>query len=312
MQPSSTKVSVVVPVYRSEGSLEPLVSRLVALFKNRPGAFEIILVDDASQDNSWHVLEKLKDNFGSTLKIVRLLMNCGQHNALLCGFSLVSGEVVVTMDDDLQNPPEEIPKLLDAIDRGYDLVIGAYATKEQSRFRNFGGRLVDATIRRIFGLPRTFQLTSFRAARRYIVDHACRMSGAFPYVTCMLLASSPKSVNVSVRHDPRLIGCSNYTLKRSVLLAANLLFSYSPYPLYFVAVVCGAAILGSIGYGMLTLYRALHYGTSVPGWASLMVVTLFFHGLIVLCLFVLGIYLARLTQQATGIRSSFTIRDLRE
>jgi glycosyltransferase involved in cell wall biosynthesis len=306
------KVSVVIPVYRSEASLELLVSRLVAVLEVLSRPFEIILVDDGSPDSSWEVLKKLKQSYGPVVKIASLLKNSGQHNALLCGFSLVSGDVVITMDDDLQNPPEEIPKLLEAVERGYDLVIGAYESKEHGRFRNFGGRLVDATIRRIFALPRTFQLTSFRAARRFVVDHACELSGGFPYITCMLLASATKCRNVVVRHDPRMFGHSTYTLRRSVLLVLNLLFSYSPYPLYFVGTVCAAAILASLGYGTMTLYRAAAYGIAVPGWASLMVVTLFFNGLTALCLLVLGVYITRMSRQIISAKPGYSIRDLHE
>jgi len=312
MQNQGSKISVVIPVYRSEQSLGILVPRLIAVFQKIQRELEIILVDDASPDNSWAVLRQLKDEHGKTLKIARLLTNRGQHNAILCGFSLCTADYVVTMDDDLQNPPEEIPKLIEALERGYDLVIGAYDSKKHGTFRNLGGRLIDATIRRIFGLPRGFQLTSFRAAKRVVVASVLQMSAVFPYITCMLLSNSSNYANVAVRHEPRRFGRSNYRLKQSAYLAANLVFSYSSYPLYFVGLLCLAAFLFSTLIGFRTIYRTLVYGAAVPGWASTIVIVSFFNGLILLCLSIFGLYLLRMHQQITRTRVSYTISELYE
>src|SRR5262245_6227229 len=120
------KISVVIPVYNSATSLHILVAGLVTVLEQMEREFEIIFVDDCSPDNSWEVLKKMKEEHGELLKIAKLSTNRGQHNAIVCGFSIVSGDIVITMDDDLQNPPEEIPKLVEAIDRGYDLAIGSY------------------------------------------------------------------------------------------------------------------------------------------------------------------------------------------
>jgi glycosyltransferase involved in cell wall biosynthesis len=312
MPNKGSKVSVVIPVYKSEQSLGILVPRLIAVFQNMGREPEIVLVDDASPDNSWTVLKQLKNQHGKTLKIARLLTNRGQHNAILCGLSLSTADQVVTMDDDLQNPPEEIPKLIEALERGYDLVIGAYASKKHGSLRNLGGRLIDATIRRIFGLPRGFQLTSFRAAKRVVIASVLQMSAVFPYITCMLLSNSSNYANVAVRHEPRQFGRSNYRLKQSLYLAANLVFSYSSYPLYFVGLLCLVAFLFSTLIGFRTIYRTLAYGVAVPGWASTIVIVSFFNGLILLCLSIFGLYLLRLHQQITRTRVSYTISELYE
>jgi len=169
------KISVVIPVFKSERSLPVLVPRLIAALKEMRRDFEIILVDDCSPDLTWQRLKQLRGEHGSALRLAKLLKNSGQHNAILCGLSLVTGEVVVTMDDDLQNPPEEVPKLVEAIDRGFDLAVGAYDSKKHSGPRNAGGRFIDWLQRRIFGLPRDFQLTSFRAFRRVVADNVCQM-----------------------------------------------------------------------------------------------------------------------------------------
>jgi dolichol-phosphate mannosyltransferase/undecaprenyl-phosphate 4-deoxy-4-formamido-L-arabinose transferase len=312
MNASGSLVSIVIPVYRSAESLSILVSRLEASFKQMNRSVELVLVDDASPDDSWAVLKELKSQHGKLLKIARLLTNKGQHNALLCGLSLARGDIVIAMDDDLQNPPEEIPKLLAGIERGYDLVIGAYDSQKHSALRNAGGNFIDWIIRRIFGLPEGFQLTSFRATKRRVVDGALQMGAVFPYVTCMLLSNASNYANASVRHDPRPYGKSNYNLKRNLYLAANLIFSYSSYPLYFVGLLSFLAFAFSILIGVRTIYKALVYGTSVPGWASTVVIVSFFNALILLCLSMFGLYLLRITQQITRTRVSYTVSELYE
>jgi glycosyltransferase involved in cell wall biosynthesis len=302
-------VSIVIPCYRSESSLEELVARLLAVSAQVRREFEIVLVDDRSPDGTWTVLQRLKARHGRPLKIVRLLKNSGQHNALLCGLHLATGDAIVTMDDDLQNPPEEIPKLLAVLDAGYDLAIGAYPRKEHSAARNAGSDLIDRVLRGIFHLPPDFQLTSFRAARRPVVDNVCRMSGVFPYLTAMLLSHASNQANVEVRHEPRRHGESGYTLRRSLALAANLILNYSSWPLYLVGALCGAAFCFSLGFGAWVFVRALLHDTSVPGWASTVVIISFFNALTLLSLYVFGLYLSRLNLQITRTATHFTISE---
>jgi polyisoprenyl-phosphate glycosyltransferase len=306
------QISVVIPVYNSAGSLEVLTERLMAALEALGRSFEVIFVEDCGPDRSWEVLKKLKALYPRRIRITRLLRNSGQHNAILCGFSLCRGEVVVTMDDDLQNPPEEIPKLIQAIDSGYDLAVGAYDSKKHNALRNTSGDLIDSVNRRIFGLPPDFRLTSFRAIRSVVVKNACQMGGVFPYVTSMLLSHTSKCVNVPVRHDPRLIGKSNYNLKRSLLLAANLIFSYSTLPVTVVGWLCAVAFLFSLGFGTFVLISVLARGITVPGWASTMVIVSFFNALILLSLFIFGLYVSRLNQQITRSRVSFTMSELHD
>lgn len=304
-------ISVVVPAYRSHNSLPTLVSRLETVLSKQRQKFEIIIVDDCSPDNTWQTLKKLKNN-RQHLKIIRLLKNCGQHNAILCGFSVANGDIVITMDDDLQNPPEEIPKLLEALDEGYNLAIGAYDSKKHTAGKRLGGRVVDALQKRMFQLPNDFQLTSFRAVRKVVVKNVVAMSGVFPYVTCMLLSHTSSYVNVPVRHEPRPFGMSNYNITRSFRLAFNLLLSYSSYPLYFVGALCLGALGVSTAIGAFVVWRALWGGGSVPGWASTLFTISFFNGLILLALVIHSLYLSRLNQQITRSRVGFTIGEIHD
>jgi glycosyltransferase involved in cell wall biosynthesis len=303
-------ISVVIPAYESRDSLPLLIARLNAVLNRTGQPFEIIVVDDSSADDTWECLKVLKQIYPQ-LKIIRLLRNSGQHNALLCGLSLAKGSIVITMDDDLQNPPEEVPKLIAAIQKGYDLAIGAYDSKQHSPSRNVAGKLIDGVQRRIFHLPSDFQLTSFRAVRKVVVDNVLTMGGAFPYITSMLLSHTSRCVNVPVHHEPRHFGSSNYNLKRSVLLAFNLLLSYSPYPLYLMAALCFGAFSVSIGISTWVLFRSV-IGSTMPGWASTVIAISFFNAWILLALMIHGLYLSRMNQQITRSRVGFTIGELHE
>ncbi len=305
--PDLPKISVVVPVYNSAASLPVLLDRLSTVLSTMGREYQIICVDDCSRDESWSVLQTLKERYGDRLKIIRLLVNSGQHNAILCGFSLVTGDVVVTMDDDLQNPPEELPRLILAAEEGFDLVIGAYDSKKHTRVRNFSGAAIDWLLRRMFDLPAMFQLTSFRAARRSVIDQVNDMGALYPYITAMLLANSSRRQNVQVEHHPRLIGRSHYTMSRSLSLASNLILNYSSYPMLFVAAICLVSMLVFLTAGIVYTYLVATQGTSVPGWASLFLAMSFFNSLTLLCLFVFAMYMSRFHRQLTRTRVGYRI-----
>lgn len=304
-------ITVVVPTFHSVRSLPILVERLEKVLIQMRCSYEVVIVDDCSTDGTWLVLNDLKKN-RSWLKIIRLLRNSGQHNALLCGFSIAKGDVIITMDDDLQNPPEEMPKLISKINEGYDLVIGSYQFKRHEKIRNLAGALIDYLQRRIFGLPKDFQLTSFRAVKRQVITNLVAMNVSFPYITSMLLSQTSSCINVSVRHEPRSFGRSNYNFSRSLRLAFNLLLNYSSYPLYFVVTLSLIALSATFGVGAWVLLTAFAEYSSVPGWASTIIAISFFNGLILLALVVQSLYLSRIAQQLSRSRVGFTIGEMRE
>ena len=253
------RLSVVIPVYRSEETILLLAERLQAVFETCEGGYEIICVDDHSPDETWAALEVWAKQCTS-LRCIKLRRNAGQHNAILCGLTHASGDVVITMDDDLQNPPEEIPKLVQALERGFDVAIGAYESKRHAAVRNVSGGLVDRVQRMMFGLPRSFQLTSFRAIRGDVARAVAVQTSTFPYITSMILAHAGSYVNVPVRHDPRQHGSSNYGLVKSLRLASNLLMAYSVIPLLVAAVACAGVLLASALFAGWVLIRALVEG----------------------------------------------------
>jgi glycosyltransferase involved in cell wall biosynthesis len=304
-----TSISIVVPVYRSSPSLPELVERLIHTLDPLGRPYELVLVDDCSPDDSWAVLERLRTRHGSRVKIASLTRNRGQHNALLCGFSIANGDV--TMDDDLQNPPEEVPRLISAIDEGFDLAIGSYETKQHARSRNAGGQLIDRLILRMFRLPSDFSLTSFRAASGALVRKATEMTGVYPYVTCMLLTNSARPTNVVVRHDARRYGNSNYTMRRSLSLATNLLFSYSTAPVRAVAALGASAVVATTIIAIATLVVAAR-GNTVPGWASTLLLLATSNAITLTCLTILAVYVGRVSRGLSGAQVRFTIREMHD
>lgn len=305
------KVSVAIPVYNSDKTLRQLVPRLVEAVRGMGHAPEIVCVDDRSLDASWAVLQELKAAHPE-LKIARLARNSGQHSAVLCALTLSTGDIVVTMDDDLQHPPEEVPKLVRAVEGGPELVIGAYDGKKHSAFRNLGGRMVDAVLRRIFKLDSSVELTSFRAMSRPLVDRAKATYSAYPYITALLLSHSSSFANVTVRHAPRQEGKSNYNLVKSLKLAATLVFTYSSYPALFITALCALVFVLLLAYSLFILHMAIFSGTTMPGWASTILAVTFLNALVLLGLALLSFYISRMYLQITGLRSAFSIERIVE
>src|SRR2546427_4118639 len=236
-------VSVVIPVYRSAATLHTLVKRLFVVLSNTRKSFEIIFVDDGSPDNSWEVVCDLQRSYPDRIVAIQLMRNYGQHNALMCGFRHSRGKYTITMDDDLQNPPEEIPKLLQAIEtEGLDLVYGSYDTKKHRCWRNIGSALVNWLFRIVFHCRVT--PTSFRVMDRRLMESILPYSLNFTYIDGHLAWNTERVGTVRVEHHPRAVGRSGYSLGKLAVLALNLFTNFSLLPLQLVS-VCGLAAAGS-------------------------------------------------------------------
>ena len=197
MKNDSPVYSVVVPVYNSEKSLEELCSRIHNVFNKLGYNYEIILVDDSSKDNSWGVLQSLRKE-NKNIKIIQLMRNFGQHNALMCGFHHIKGHFVITMDDDLQNPPEEIPKLIDRINEGYDAVIGALKVKQDTFLKKSASLFIRYLINKIFDKPKNIKLSSFRIITASLAEQIRAMKTPYPFIGGMILTITRNIANVSV------------------------------------------------------------------------------------------------------------------
>jgi len=294
--------SVVIPVFNSAAIITETVCRVRQFFLAQGSRYEIILVNDGSHDNSWLVVSELAKNFPEVVAI-NLLKNYGQHSANLCGFRAAKGDYVITMDDDLQNPPEEIGKLIDAARQGHDLVIGRFECKHHSPLRRFGSRVVGWLNRTAFEVKDHLVLSNFRIVRRDVVDRVCREASVAPYIPGLVLKYSAHRCNVLVQHLPRAKGESNYTLVRLLGLVGNILFNHSTIPLRYAAAFGFVISAVSFGLGLYYLLYALLRGAAVPGWATLVVLMSFFNGVLVLLLGVIGEYLIRALRELGTLRS---------
>lgn len=219
-------LSVVVPVYNSEQSLGELYQRLTAVLANETPDFEIIFVDDSSRDHSFERLRKLHEA-DCRVKIIRLAKNYGQQPALFCGLNYVTGDLVITIDDDLQHPPEEIPILLHRIEQGYDVVFGIPVIKRHSRYRNFGSRVIDGLLGLLCHKPKAVKVSSFRVLRSKIVREVCRSQKSFIYLAPLIFRATTKVANVAVRHETRKYGRSGYNFGKLLKLSLKLVIHYS-------------------------------------------------------------------------------------
>lgn len=297
--------SIVIPVYNSEKTLEKLYKRVVSVFeKMTDTTFEMILVDDSSKDNSYEIMQKLHERDGR-VKIVQLASNYGQHCALLCGFSYATGEYVITMDDDLQHPPEEIPKLIAKLNSREDLdvVIGAYAEKKHGVIRNFGTYLVSKITSYVFHQDKNLKLTSFRLMRKFVVKAMCEMHVNLPRVGYLLLHVSNRIENVVVEHDARIYGKSGYTFRRLVKDFINNILTNSSFPLIVVRDIGIISFVLSIIMSIYYLVRYILYGVSVQGWTTLVLLVLLYFGIVLLAIGIIGEYLMRILDESKKVQN---------
>lgn len=294
--------SVVIPVFNSEACLQDTVEQTVEFFDKASISYEIILINDGSSDNVWKVIRNLCSNNENIIGI-NLLKNYGQHSAILRGCKHAKGKYVVTMDDDLQNPPSEIKHLINEIEKGYDLVFGQFREKKHNVVRRCGTRLIDWLNHRIFDKPRDIVLTNFRIMNQSVVRHVIKFKGPYPYIPGLLLYSAKRVSNVSVEHQSRLFGKSNYNIKRILALMGRLLFNYSSFPLKGVCLIGFFASFLSFALGVFYMLKWSIEGSSVKGWTTLIVLMSFFFGVLILAIGIIGEYLMRLINQFSNTRT---------
>jgi undecaprenyl-phosphate 4-deoxy-4-formamido-L-arabinose transferase len=304
------EISVVVPVYRSSATLATLVARLRTVLDTTGHRYEIVLVDDGSPDDSWQVLQRLQSEYAGEVTAVQLMRNFGQHNALMCGFRHSSGKYVVTIDDDLQNPPEEIPRLLAALDgRQLDVVYGRYRSKKHAIGRNVGSRVVNAFFRTVFRIPVT--VSSFRAVRREVIDPILSYTLNFTHIDGLLAWNTQRFGEVDVDHQPRGDGRSGYTLTKLVALALNLFTNFSVLPLQIASATGFLAAAAGLAVGAYYLVEYLLSNIAVPGYASTIVAVLVLGGLQLLSLGMIGEYVGRLHLNMNR-KPQYTVRQVFE
>jgi len=303
----STKYSIIIPVYNSEDIVLKTVDRVIGCFAKWNLQLEILLINDGSTDESWTQLEKLSSKY-INVRSFDLLRNYGQHTAVLCGIKNATGDYLITMDDDLQNPPEEVIKLIKEIEKGYDLVFGKFPVKKHKRYRRFGTVLVNYLNAKIFKKPKDITLTNFRIFTKKVGQRVAAHRTYHPYIPGLLLMYSGKISNALTEHAPREIGQSNYSLFRILKLVSRLLFNYSSYPLKVLTVFGFVIAFISFLLGSFFVIKALTVGSQVQAWTTLIVLLSFFNGFLFIMLGVLGEYITRMMAQIST-EDSFQIRE---
>lgn len=284
-------VSVVIPVYGSRAILPTLVQRLepvVTSFER----YEVVFVNDDSPDGAWDTLEQLGGRY-SWVKLINLSRNAGQHNALLCGIRHARFEIIVTMDDDLQHPPEEIPTLIDALTDEYDVVYGTPQQQQHGLFRGVAARVTKMVLQSAMGADTARRISAFRAFRTHLKDGMETFEGPYANIDVMLTWGSRRFLAIPVRHDPRQAGVSGYTLRKLIRHALNMVTGFSTIPLQlasfggFLFTLAGLVILAYV------VGRYLTEGVAVPGFAFLASSIAIFSGAQLFALGIIGEYLAR-------------------
>ncbi len=289
-----SKVSFVIPCYRSAGTIGKVVAEIQDTMISLPEyVYDIFLVNDCSPDDTYEVIRALCARYDN-IRGISLAKNFGQHAALMAGLRKSDGDIVVCLDDDGQTPANEVGKLLEGIERGSDVVYASYDNKRHSAFRNFGTWMNDIMTRAMLGKPRELHLTSYFAARRFVVDSMLQYENSYPYIIGLVLRATRNITNVPVNHRSREVGTSGYTMKKLLGLWFNGFTAFSIFPLR-VATVTGV-IFASAGfiYGIYTIVKKF-VNPQVPlGFSSLMAAVVFIGGMLMIMLGLIGEYIGRI------------------
>jgi glycosyltransferase involved in cell wall biosynthesis len=300
-------ISVVVPVYNSEAMLPELIKRLAPALAALSSQYEVVLVNDGSRDQSWKAILELSRSF-TWVRGINLMRNYGQHNALLCGIRAARFSTLVTMDDDLQHPPEEIHKLLAKLNEGYEMVYGFPEHQQHGFLRNIASGLTKLALKKSMGAETAQHVSAFRAFRTQARDAFAGYHSPFVSIDVVLTWATTRFIAIQVRHDPRKAGVSNYTFGMLFRHAMNMMTGFSTLPLQL------ANLMGFLctGFGGLILVfvigRYLLQGTTVQGFTFLASIIAIFSGAQLLALGIIGEYLARMHFR-TMEKPTYTVRE---
>lgn len=301
-------VSVVLPVHNSASILPRLVERLEPVLRGLGAPYELILVNDGSRDASWSVVEEQARRH-SWIRGIDLMRNYGQHNALLCGIRAARHAIVVTIDDDLQHPPEEIPALLAELARGNDVVYGAPAEEQHGFLRDVASRVTKIALSQAMGAPIARNVSAFRALRTPLRDAFAGYDGYYVSIDVLLTWGTTRFAAIPVRHAPRLEGVSNYTVRKLVNHAMNMMTGFSTFPLQIASLVGFGFTLFGFAVLAWVLGRWVLQGSVVPGFPFLASVIAIFSGAQLFALGIIGEYLARVHFRTMN-RPPYSVRAL--
>lgn len=288
------KLSFVIPCYRSENTVLSVVDEIDQVMKTRSGfTYEIVLVNDCSPDNVWEVIKDIALK-RSDIKAISFVKNFGQHSALLAGYGVTDGDYVISLDDDGQSPVDELFKLIDKLEEGYDVVYARYYELKESLWRRFGSWLSNKMTEILIKKPKDIKGSSYYIMRSYIAKEMIRYTNPYAFVGGLVFRTTKSIANVMVNHRDRMEGTSGYSFGKLLKLWFNGFTAFSVTPLRFsslVGVIC--AIIGFF-FGIITVVRKLLIPSISIGWSSTVAIILFIGGLIMLMLGMIGEYLGRI------------------
>jgi len=286
-------LTVLVPVYNSEGSLRPLVERLEPVLRQLAVEFELILVDDASRDRSWNLVQQLAAE-RPWIRGISMMRNYGQHNALLCGIRAARGELIVTMDDDLQHPPEELAQLLAALTPELDVVYGTPQRERHGLLRDLASRITKQVLQKSMGAETASKVSAFRVFRTTLRAAFAEYKSQFVSIDVLLTWGTTRFAAIEVRHDPRTIGVSNYTFRKLFTHAMNMVTGFTTLPLQIASWIGFSFTLLGMALVLFLVGRYLVHGTQVQGFTFQASLISIFAGAQLFALGIIGEYLARM------------------
>ncbi len=300
-------LTIVIPVYNSEQSLPPLLERLAQVLPTLTESYEVILVNDGSRDKSWAVLTSLAPQY-PFVRAINMMRNYGQHNALLCGIRQAKGDIIVTMDDDLQHPPEEIHKLLDKLAEGYDVVYGTPHQEGHGFLRDLASQVTKLALQSAMGAQTARQVSAFRVFRTIVRQSFATYHAPFVSIDVLLTWGTTRFTSVSVREDERTLGVSNYTFRKLVTHALNMTTGFSILPLQISSLIGISLALFSVVVLIYVVVRYMIQGTPVPGFPFLASIIGLFSGAQLLALGIIGEYLGRMHLRLQD-RPTYVVRE---
>ena len=289
------KISFVIPCYYSEKTVDDVIRRIIqTVMSNGKYEYEIVCVNDGSRDGTYAVLRELS-KINRKIRVIDLSRNFGQHAALMAAFNYVTGDFVVCLDDDGQNPPEEMFSIIDKLEEGYDLVSAKYEKeKKRSLVRRIGSKVSFAMSRYLINMPKDIELNSYYGMKRFVVDEIIKYKNAYPFVHGLALRVTRNIANVPMRHDERTVGVSNYTFKSLLRLWLNGFTAFSEKPLRLAAITGVLCSLSGIVSAFVIIIQRLTGHIQSMGYASMMAALLLFSGIIMMFLGLLGEYIGRM------------------
>ena len=286
-------ITIVIPVYNSANTIKKLVDKIVAIIDSY--SLQIVLVNDGSNDNSHDVCLVLSLEYSSIIKYINLSRNFGEHNAVIAGLNYADGDYVIIMDDDFQNPPEEICSLIrEALEHQYDIVFTYYREKQHHWLRNFGSWFNDKMATILLDKPRDLYLSSFKCLSRFVVKEIIKYTGPYPYIDGLALRCTRRIGKIQVQHKKREDGRSGYTFRKLVHLWLNMFVNFSVIPLRISSLLGILFSFLGVIVGVVTIMEKMYNPKMPMGWPSLIITVIVFSGVQLLILGFLGEYLGRM------------------